>query len=385
MMNTTSKHSPLGSLFPEEGHILLTGQGRQFLERIGVETVRNVVTSVLMGENVRALTEPLTRQRLVQISGALLLMFQKGWREVDDFSAALPLLAVQQLEDKRLYSRTETWLAQWVLGLTDKGVQNILRGRTSSIADYLADFQRALDRAVQQCKQDFGDLRMTLAIGDGATGQSIELQWKDVALLMTAIGSQTLTIRGSDKSMFGKIFERLILGSVLTVLGFEHVNKAHNRKNSGVFWLSDSTANRESDATLLLRPGKVIRFDIGFIGPGNSEISKDKLSRYAREFEREGKSLASRTIVIVDRLPKTGKTQVAAQAAGADIIQMSMQYWPRELAERLAVQAGSAYPIQSVTDSEMKRFLDAKMQEIPLLDFVNNSQVGLDQESSSNS
>lgn len=63
-MNTTSKHSPLGSLFPEEGHILLTGQGRQFLERIGVETVRNVVTSVLMGENVRALTEPLTRQRL---------------------------------------------------------------------------------------------------------------------------------------------------------------------------------------------------------------------------------------------------------------------------------------------------------------------------------
>lgn len=110
--------------------------------------------------------------------------------------------------------------------MTDQGVQNILRGRTSSITDYLADFQSALDRAVQQCKQDFGDLRMTIAIGDEVTGQSIELQWKDVALLMTAIGSQTLTIRGSDKSMFGKLFERLIFGSVLTVLGFERVEQS---------------------------------------------------------------------------------------------------------------------------------------------------------------
>lgn len=40
---------------------MLTGTGKQFIERIGVETVRDVVVSVLMGENIRTRTEPLTR------------------------------------------------------------------------------------------------------------------------------------------------------------------------------------------------------------------------------------------------------------------------------------------------------------------------------------
>jgi hypothetical protein len=284
-------------------------------------------------------------------------------------------MAARQLESRGRRSRTETWLAQWVLGLMDKAVQNVLRGKTASMTEYVADFQDAVERAVQQCKTDFGDLQMTLGFMQDATGQRVELEWKDIALLTTAIGSQTLTIRGSDKSMFGKLFERLVLGSVLTVLGFEHVEKAHNTKTGGVFWLSDSAANRESDATLLLRPGKIVRFDIGFIGPGNSEISKDKLSRYERQLEREGKSHASRTIVVVDRLPQTGKTLDVANAVGAYIIQMSMQHWPRELARRLADQTGNAFAIQSIPDSEMKPYIEAKMAGVNLLDFVSSGSV----------
>jgi len=373
MTNKTNNLVQLADLFPQEGHILLTGQGRQFLERIGVDAIRNVVTSVLVGENVRALTEPLTRQRLVQISGALLVMFLNGWRTVDDFGNELPQMAARQLENRGRHSRTETWLAQWVLVLTGKAVQNLLRGKTASMTEYVVDFQDAVERAVQQCRADFGGLQMTLGFMQDASGQQVRLEWKDIALLTTAIGSQTLTIRGSDKSMFGKLFERLVLGSVLTVLGFEHVEKAHNTKTSGVFWLSDSAASRESDATLLLRPGKIVRFDIGFIGPGNSEISKDKLSRYERQLEREGKNLTSRTIVIVDRLPQTGKTMSVANAVGADIIQMSMQYWPRELAHRLAIQTGSNYEMQAISDRDMKSYIGTKMMDVNLFDFVSSS------------
>jgi hypothetical protein len=51
---------------------------------------------------------------------------------------------------------------------------------------------------------------------------------------------------------------------------------------------------------------------------------------------------------------------------------MSMQFWPRELAGRLATQSDISFPIQAIPDSEMKHYLEAKMQGIALLDFVNN-------------
>lgn len=93
---------------------------------------------------------------------------------------------------------------------------------------------------------------------------------------------------------------------------------------ANVFWLSDSSDLRESAATLLFQPGRSANFDIGFIGVGNSEISEDKLSRYGREIEfADGKS-SSVTFIIVDRLPKTGKTETAAREIKAERLQMSM-------------------------------------------------------------
>ncbi len=38
-------------------------------------------------------------------------------------------------------------------------------------------------------------------------GKKLELDWDGITRLTTAIGSQTLTIRGSDKSIYGKLFE----------------------------------------------------------------------------------------------------------------------------------------------------------------------------------
>lgn len=60
----------LSDLFPENSRLLLTGGGKEFIERIGVEAARKVVLSVMMGENVRTQTEPLTRRRIAQVTGA---------------------------------------------------------------------------------------------------------------------------------------------------------------------------------------------------------------------------------------------------------------------------------------------------------------------------
>jgi hypothetical protein len=211
---------------------------------------------------------------------------------------------------------------------------------------------------------------MTLGFAEDSTGRRAELDWVDVTRLTTAIGAETLTIRGSEKSMYGKLFEKLILGSILTVLGFERVNPSVNSKTRNVFWLSDSSASRECDATILYEPGRLVRFDIGFIGEGNSEISKDKLSRYESEINTGEDKRYSITFIIVDKLPKTGKTQKAAKAVGAEIIQMSMQYWPRELAQKLGERLGFRHELQEMPDDRIKDYLAGRLKGIAVQDFL---------------
>ena len=357
-------------LFPLGSRILLTGGGKEFIERIGIQAAKHVVLNVLMGENVRKQTEPLTRQRIAQISGAMVALFARGMQADKSFTSQLSDMAVRQIELSKANDKASIWLAQWLIGLTGKSVQNVLRSNPEERTEYITEFENAVREAALQCRRDIGDMRMALGFAEDQAGNRVELDWNDITRLTTAIGSLTLTIRGSDKSTYGKLFERLVLGSVLTMLGFERVDKDTNTKTKRVFWLSDSSDTRECDATLLFQPGKLARFDIGFIGPGNSEISKDKLTRYAREMELGGKAYASQTFIIVDRLPDTSKTKKAANKIGAEIIQMSMQYWPRDLAQRLERRLGYQHELGSMADDRINQYLRDKLANIPIEEFL---------------
>jgi hypothetical protein len=365
----------LNDLFPEGGRVLLTGGGREFVERIGIEAIKQAIHNVMMGENLRTQTEPLSRRRIAITSGAVVALFANGFINVENFSERMSEMAVEQLTNSRRNDKASVWIAQWLIGLTGKSVQNVLRSNRDSTGDYIADFEDAIREAAESCRQQFGELSMSLGYVEDREGRRIELDWKDIARLTTAIGSQTLAIRGSDKSMYGKLFERLILGSFLTILGFERVNRATNKKTEGVFWLSDSSDLRESDATLLYKPGKLARFDIGFIGVGNSEISKDKLSRYARELEIAGGKSSSVTFIVVDRLPRTGKTEAAAKQIGAEIIQMSMQFWVRELAQKLGDRLGIEHELQEMSDDAIGDYLEEQLSKIPVQEFLSGVSV----------
>ena len=360
----------LDDLFPEGGRVLLTGGGREFVERIGVEAIRNSILSVMMGDNIRTQTEPLSRRKIAIVSGALVVLFMRGHLEVRNFSDELSELAVSQLARRRKRDKATTWIAQWLIGLTQKQFQNVLRSDVEGIKGYVADFEDAVDEAAERCRDEFGNVRMELGFVEDAKGRRVQLDWKDITRLTTAIGSQTLAIRGSDKSMYGKLFERLILGSFLTILGFERVNPQTNTKTAGVFWLSDSRGSREADATLLVKPGRLARLDIGFIGAGNSEISKDKLSRYEREFELAGGRITSTTFIVVDRLPRSEKTQRAAARIEAEIVQMSLRYWVRDLAQRLGERMGVRHELQRMQDDDIEAYLEGRLDRIRVQEFL---------------
>lgn len=360
----------IDDLFPEKGRLVLTANGKEFIEKLGVETARQVIHAVLRGENIRTQTEPLTRRRVAIATGAMVYLFAKGWAEIDNFTENLSALALEQMNNTPQSKKEIFWPAQWLIGLTGKGIQNVLRNSSQLHQAYIQDFENAVEEAAIRCRKDYGEISMSLGcVVDGKLRQRV-LDWKDITRLTTAIGAATLTIRGSEKSTYGKLFERLVMGSVLTILGFEHVENSQSQKKEKVFWLSDSSDIRECDATIRLRPGKLARFDIGFIGKGNPEIMKDKLTRYSNAIEQNGIPSLSLNFIIVDKIPDTTKTTEAAKKSGSEIIQMSMQFWALELAKRLEARLGYRAEILSVPEDELSDYLRQKLQPIPILNFI---------------
>src|SRR3990167_10454872 len=110
-------------LMPKIGKDLISYSGKQVIEKVGDDIIRDLVWSTLCGKNIRDLTEDLTRRRVAIINGALLTLFIKGCSSIDDFIHRLPYLVGEQLKLKN--TKIDKDMLLWLLGLTGKGVQNI--------------------------------------------------------------------------------------------------------------------------------------------------------------------------------------------------------------------------------------------------------------------
>jgi len=294
----TESSISLMELMPDEARDLLSLSGADLVRHIGLDVIRGVVYDVLTGRNLRDSTEMLTRRRLTLLNASLVTLFLRGVNLSADFIEQLPDLAATTLQQKRL-RKAERWLAQWMLGLTDKAFQNVLRDKPETLDAYKERYIAICEEAITNCESDYGALSGHLELSSGAKA---ELNWMFFVYLLAAAGAQTLAIRGSEKSTYGKLFERLVLGSLLSILGFEMVSSEQPERLERVFWLSSRGERRESDATLLYEAGKGVRFDIGFIGRGNPEISLDKVSRFERELQLGRSRWYMATIILVDRI-----------------------------------------------------------------------------------
>ena len=99
--------------------------------------------------------------------------------------------------------------------------------------------------------------------------------------------------------------------------------------------------------------GQGVRFDIGFIGVGNPEITLDKVSRFEREIEVGGVNHYMHTFIIVDRVGQGSRIEDLARRAGATIIQMSASDWGKTLGSQLEdVLDGYASPLSALGHSE---------------------------------
>ena len=371
----TYEKGPLGNLITPASLKLLTGSGAELIEQIGLDVVRETIFDILTGKNVRDSTETLTRSRITALNLATATLFFKGASTTPDFVSQLPYLASETLARPGL-TKQERWFAQWILGLTDKAFQNVLRDDKAKIDGYRDRYIEACKEIIDNYKREYGELIGTLKIvqeaKDGQVEESNEtpIDWLLITYLLNTIGSQTLTIRGSDKSTNGKLFEKLVLGSLLSILGFTY--ETMQKIGEKVFWLSSQSEKRESDATLIYKIGQGVRFDIGFIGRGNPEIVLDKVTRFDHVDELENERFYMATIIIVDRVGENTRIVDMARAIGGEVVQMSNSYWPKDIAILLNRTLGYEHELVNMEQEKIEAFLRAKLNEIPLESFVKN-------------
>lgn len=350
---------------------LLSASGNDFVQQIGLDVVRGVVLDVLTGRNLRDSTEVLTRRRIAALNLALVNLFLQGSSISSDFVAQLPNLATEILTRKRL-TKTERWIAQWTLGLTDKAFQNVLRDNPNALAEYRDRYVEACRGVIAEHTHEFGKLTGTLKMDSGVKA---EIDWLFMTYLLNTVGAQTLAVRGSEKSAYGKLFEKLILGSLLHILGFKYVPSNHPEELNRVFWLASRDEKRESDATLLYEAGKGVRFDIGFIGRGNPEISLDKVTRFEREISMGRSRWFMATIIIVDRIGTNSRIERLAKDVNGTIVQMSAGYWPQQVVHELNKSLGFKHELLDMASSNIENYLKKKLNSVPLEKFIESKSV----------
>lgn len=350
-------------LFPEEAKDLLEVRGVDLVDKLGEATIREIVADVLTGVNVRNATEALTRRRIAHLNAALLVLFLRARAEDEDFPENLPSRARSELLTGRL-SNSEKRVLWWLLGLTKKQIDNVLRSDPKAWGEYLDLYASDLREVATSVAAIYGELEGTL--GADRVADPITVDWIWALYLLQTVGTQERATRGSEKSMYGKFFEKLVLGGVLHVLGFRVVEEEDTSDSDRVFWLSSRGDKRESDATALYEAGQGVRFDIGFIGGGNPEITLDKTSRFEREVEIRGESIYMGTIIIVDTIGARSRIPRLAQEAGASVVQMSASYWPRDLGAELAeIFEEYASPFEDLDEAEIDAYIKERMKTAP--------------------
>ena len=369
MPKKKNKLNSLTELISPKDIDLLSASGSQLVEQIGLDVVRGVVLDILKGKNLRDSTESLTRRRIATLNLATMELFIKGSANSKDFLNQLPKTATDILSKGNL-SKVERWLAQWILGLTDKAFQNVLRDDPDAIAGYRDRYIQICDEVIAARKTDKGTLQGEITINGN---QKAQINWLWMTYLLNTIGAQTLAIRGSEKSAYGKLFEKLVLGSLLHILGFKQIIPPPQEYEK-VFWLTSRNEKRESDATLLYELGQGVRFDIGFIGRGNPEISLDKVTRFEREISLGRSKFFMATIILVDRIGTNSRIERMAKEVQGTIIQMSAGYWPKQVAQVLNKTLGFKHDLTRMNDSEIEKYLHKAMRKVPLEQFIGLSE-----------
>ncbi len=336
-----------------------------FTETVGDDGVKDIIRKVLVGGNVRDTTEFITQRRLLNSYFSMLDLYLNHLSDFSDDPEKFSEYVVSDLKDAKNDAKV---LDLWLLGLTKKGFDNIVRG-ADNLEDYQYSFTKSMLDTVEDLENTYGTISGTIEINN----KEIDVSWNTLALLFMALGGQTLSIRGSAKSMNGKMFEKLVLGSLLSINGFSYVDGPPEviDKTKKYFWLSHLDENeRETDATVVYN-GKAISIDIGFIGRGNPEITLDKVTRFGAYKRIGGVEHDMATIIIVDTVGDNSDLFNKAERVNGHVFQMRNDDWTIDVAKTICEIMDIDNALSQKEQDELDDFFKTELRRIDISKFVN--------------
>lgn len=338
---------------------------QDFIDKIGADGMKDIIRKVLLGGNVRDTTEFITQRRLLSSYAAVIDLFANCIADKTGDVHEYASFVAQDLS--RIKTKKLRTLDLWLLGLTGKGVDNIVRDE-ANLASYKDAFADTVIETASDMQKHFGDVSGKITIN----GKDIHLDWNSLLLLCNTLGVQTLSIRGSAKSMNGKLFEKLMLGSLLSIMGFSYCPDPPTNidKSQKLFWLSNMDENeRETDATLVYN-GKAVSIDIGFIGKGNPEITLDKVTRFNRYKQIAGMEHDMATIIIVDTVSEHSDLFNKAKKVEGTVLQMSHCDWVIDFAKQIKLIFGIEHPLLQIPSSGLGDYLKSALEPIDIKGFL---------------
>ena len=353
--------------FNEIGKRCIRATRSEFTNMIGEDGLKDIIRSVFLGGNVRDTTEFITQRRLMRSFAATYELYIKILSDnLSDITSFANLVFDDLLTS---LTGTEKTFCYWLLGLTKKGFDNIVRTR-ENLKDYKNSFVSSVQETITDLSEQFGEISGNIKLGES----EMPVSWTTLMMLSMCMSAQTLTLRGSAKSMNGKLFEKLVLGTLLTIMGFGYCPAPPSEIdiNKKLFWLSNMDENeRETDATLIYN-GTAISIDIGFIGKGNPEISLDKVTRFNRYKEIAGVDHTMKTIIIVDTVAENSDLPNKAARVGGIVLQMIKQDWIVSFAKAVCSIYGLDHPLQHKTAGELDAYLQFQMADIDIQRFISH-------------
>ncbi len=334
-----------------------------FIEALGDDNIKEIIVKVLLGGNVRDITEFITQRRLMNSYAALIELFANITTDHDDVDE----YANYVTNDLQRAKGDEKIIDLWLLGLTKKGLDNIVRSE-DNIRDYKRKYTDSMKDIITDFTVSYGNLTGILEHDN----VKLELSWDRLMRLMLAAGSQTLSIRGSAKSMNGKLFEKLVLGSLLVSVGFEYIPEPPDTIDPGkrLFWLSHMDENeRETDATVVYG-GQAISIDIGFIGKGNPEITLDKVTRFGSYKQIGGIDHDMSIIIIVDTVADNSDLFNKAARVNGHVFQMKKEDWTISFANQIKEIFDIDNELASLSLDELESFFLETLKDVNIRRFL---------------
>jgi len=280
-------------------------------------SLRLLISHILKGGNYRLITERNTKEKLFLHYIWIYDVYNSARAEFDDnWQTGL----LEDLHGIRRKSKEQKDLYWWLLGITNKTATNL-------------DIKTTADEVLIETRDYFE----TLFTGLNKNNNS-DMYW-----LMLLCGAATLTIRGSDKSKVGKQVERILVKSMLNILGFTL---------NANYWLNiqrDAEVGRETDAEVQTRRGR-IRIEVGLISSGNQEVIEDKIARVGQN-----------GIILFDKIGAKSNIRPTAALANVNLIQIRDSSPLVELHRVLSPLV--AIPLNAPPNSEAE--IDLAVQGIP--------------------